>query len=67
MEADQRGRSEGIVGEYNESTISATAGGSVDLLSASGTVFNRWTAKPDMLTVLTVRVEPQPGFVDINL
>ena len=40
MEADQRGRSESNVGESNESTISASAGGSVDLRTAFGTVFN---------------------------
>ena len=40
MEADQRGRSECNVGESNESTISASADGSVDLRTAFGTVFN---------------------------
>ena len=40
MEADQRGRSECNVGESNESTISASADGSVDLRYAFGTVFN---------------------------
>ena len=40
MEADQRGRSECNVGESNESTISASADGSVDLRTAFGTVCN---------------------------
>ena len=41
MEADQRGRSECTVGESNESTITASADGSVDLRTAFGTVFNK--------------------------
>ena len=40
MEADQRGWSESTVGESNDSTITASADGSVDLRTAFGTVFN---------------------------
>ena len=40
MEADQSDRSEGNVAEFNGSTISAPAGGSVDLRSAFSTVYN---------------------------
>ena len=40
MEADQSDRSEGNVGEFNGSTISAPAGGSVDLRFASSILYN---------------------------
>ena len=49
MEADQRGRSESTVGESNESTITASADGSVDLRTAFGTVLNT-RSSPTRLT-----------------
>ena len=54
METDQSDRSEGIVGEFNGSTISATAGGSVDLRPAFSTVFNMGPVGSNVFTSMQV-------------
>ena len=72
MEVDQRDRSESNVGESKGSTISAMAGGSVDLRSAFGTVFNtRSSDGPNgpgnqSLADLGSEARPQPSNEEVH-